>query len=411
MNKFWIVTMHTYINKVKSRSFIISTAIILLFIAAFANLDRIIGLFGDEKEKIGVVEQSGNYSSSLAEQLKASGSELTIELYDSESEAKKGEEEGDISGYLLLEDQDGMPAGTYKAESIANSTESTELQNALQQVQTLIMTEKANITDEQLAAIYMPVTFEVEALNEDAKSEDELSQARGLVYLMLFVIYFSVIVYAGMIANEVAIEKSSRVMEILISSVSPIKQMFAKITGIALLTLTQLLIFGGVSYLVLKNNSEVGDVLTFFGFNHIEAKTVVYAVVFTLLGYLLYATMAAFLGSLVSKLEDLQQIILPMTMLVVFGFLIAMSGLSNPEANFITITSYIPFFTPMIMFLRIGMLEVAPIEIAISIFLMLATIGLLAYFGAKVYKGGVLMYGNSTSLKDIKKAIDLTKNK
>lgn len=410
MNKFWIVAMHTYIQKVKSKSFIISTAVILLFIVAFSNLDRIIGLFGDEEKKIGVVSQSGDYFASLEEQLKAIGSELTLESYDAESDAQKAEEEGDISGYLLLDDQGGVPAGTYKAASIADSTESTDLQNALQQVQTVIMTDRANITDEQLAAIYTPVVFEVEALNEDAKSEDELSQARGLVYMMIFAIYFSVIVYAGMIANEVAIEKSSRVMEILISSVSPIKQMFAKITGIALLTLTQLFIFVGVGYLTLKNNSEIGNVFELFGFDNIEAKTVIYAVVFTLLGYLLYATMAACLGSLVSKIEDLQQMLLPMTMLVLLGFFIAMSGLSNPETNFITITSYIPFFTPMIMFLRIGMLDIAPIEIAIGILLMLVTIGLLAYFGAKVYKGGVLMYGNSTSLKDIKKAIDLTKN-
>ncbi|WP_455662166.1 ABC transporter permease [Pradoshia sp.] len=411
MSKFWIVAMHTYIQKVKSKSFIISTAVILLFIAAFANLDRIIGLFGDEEEKVGVVSESGDYFVSLQEQLKASGSELVIQAYDSESAAQKAEKEGDISGYLLLEDQDGVPAGTYKAASIADSTESTELQNALQQVQTVIMTERANITDEQLAAIYTPVTFEVEALNEGAKSEDELSQARGLVYAMIFAIYFSVLVYAGMIANEVAIEKSSRVMEILISSVSPIKQMFAKIMGIALLTLTQLIIFVGVGYLLLMNDSGVGDLLEAFGLKNIEAKTIIYAVVFTLLGYLLFATMAACLGSLVSKIEDLQQMLLPMTMLVLLGFFIAMSGLSNPETNFITITSYIPFFTPMIMFLRIGMLDIAPLEIAISIGLMLLTIGLLAYIGAKVYKGGVLMYSNSTSLKDIRKAINLTRNK
>ena len=411
MSKFWIVAMHTYINKVKSKSFIISTAIILLFIAAFANLDRIIGLFGDDGESIGVVDNSVDYVSSLQEQLAASGSELQLKAYESEATAKKAAEEGSLSGYLILSEEDGIPVGTYKAESIANSAESTELQNALQQVQTMIMTKRANITDEQLAAIYTPVNFEVVALNEDAKSEDELNQARGLVYIMIFVIYFSVIVYAGMIANEVAIEKSSRVMEILISSVSPIKQMFAKITGIALLTLTQLVIFVAASYLVFKNNSEIGQVLTYFGFDNVEAKTVIYAVVFTLLGYLLYATMAAFLGSLVSKIEDLQQMLLPMTMLVIFGFLIAMSGLSTPEADFITITSFIPFFTPMIMFLRIGMLDIAPAEIAIGILLMLVTIGLLAYFGAKVYKGGVLMYSNSSSLKDIKKAIDLSKNK
>ena len=128
MNKFWIVAMHTYINKVKSKSFIISTAVILLFIAAFANLDRIIGLFGDEEKPIGIVEDSVEYGSSLQEQLAASGSKLQLKDYDSEAKAKKAAEEGSLAGYLLLSEEDGIPVGTYKAESIANSAESTELQ-------------------------------------------------------------------------------------------------------------------------------------------------------------------------------------------------------------------------------------------------------------------------------------------
>ncbi|OCA90118.1 ABC transporter permease [Pradoshia sp. D12] len=408
MNKFWIMTFQTYMSKVKSKSFVISTAVILLMVLAFTNLDRIVGWFDKGDTTIGIVEKSGDFYSALEKQLDSSGSELSLKTYKSESEAKKAEEEGDLEGYLLLEEQDGIPIGVYKAQSIANSNESTEIQNALQQIQTSILTKQVNITDEQLAAIYKPVSFEVVPLNNRAKSEEELNQARGLVYVMIFVIYFSVVVYAGMIANEVAIEKSSRVMEILISSVSPIQQMFAKITGIALLTLTQLAIFVLVGYLSFKSSSGMGEIFEAFGFDNMKAKTIVYAVIFTFLGYLLYATMAAFLGSLVSKIEDLQQMIMPMTMLVVLAFMLAMTGLGNPEATFIKVSSYIPFFTPMLMFMRIGMLEISNIEIAISIGILLVTIGLLAYFGAKVYKGGVLMYGNSSSFKDIKKALDLT---
>ncbi len=408
MNKFWIMTFQTYMSKVKSKSFVISTAVILLMVLAFTNIDRIVGFFDKGDTTIGVVENSGEFYSALEKQLDSSGSELKLEAYNSESEVKKAEEEGELEGYLLLEEQDGIPVGTYKAQSIANSNESTEIQNALQQIQTSILTKQVNITDEQLAAIYKPVTFTVVPLNDQAKSEEELNQARGLVYVMIFVIYFSVVVYAGMIANEVAIEKSSRVMEILISSVSPIQQMFAKITGIALLTLTQLAIFVLVGYLSFKNSGGMGEVFEAFGFDNMKTKTIVYAVIFTLLGYLLYATMAAFLGSLVSKIEDLQQMIMPMTMLVILAFMLAMIGLGNPEATFIKVSSYVPFFTPMLMFMRIGMLEISTIEIAISIGILLVTIGLLAYFGAKVYKGGVLLYGNSSSFKDIKKALDIT---
>lgn len=135
----------------------------------------------------------------------------------------------------------------------------------------------------------------------------------------------------------------------------------------------------------------------------------IYAIVFFLLGYFLYATLAAMLGSLVSRIEDVNQLIMPMTMLIVIAFVIAMTGLGMPESTLITVTSYIPFFTPMIMFLRIGMLNIPFWEIGLSIGIMIVTIALFAALAARVYKGGVLMYGKSGSLKDFKRAINLSK--
>jgi ABC-2 type transport system permease protein len=128
-----------------------------------------------------------------------------------------------------------------------------------------------------------------------------------------------------------------------------------------------------------------------------------------LLGYFLYATLFALLGSLVSRVEDVQQIATPVSMLVVGAFIIAMFGLNAPDAPFITVTSFIPFFAPMIMFLRIGMLNVPFWEIALSLALLVGTIVFFAIVGAKVYRGGVLLYGQSSSWKDLKHAWQLTK--
>jgi ABC-2 type transport system permease protein len=214
-----------------------------------------------------------------------------------------------------------------------------------------------------------------------------------------------------MIAMEVATEKSSRVMEILVSSVSPITQMFAKIIGIALLSLTQLAVILSVGYTSLKASVETNHngIFSYLGFNDVPLTTFVYAFVFFILGYFLFATLAAFLGSLVSRIEDVQQMITPMTLVIVAAFLIAMFGLGDPETTIITVTSFIPFFAPMIMFLRVGMLNVPVWEVSVSIGILVVTITALAIFGARVYKGGVLMYGQSTSFKDIKKALQLTK--
>src|SRR5690625_6706802 len=98
-------------------------------------------------------------------------------------------------------------------------------------------------------------------------------------------------------------------------------------------------------------------------------------------------------GSLVSRVEDLQQLLMPMFILIIIGFFIAMFGLNVPEATFITISSFIPFFSPMIMFLRVGMLEVPAWEIALSIGILIGTIVILGLIGARIYRGGVLMYG------------------
>ena len=148
---------------------------------------------------------------------------------------------------------------------------------------------------------------------------------------------------------------------------------------------------------------------SFLGFDDLSVSVLVYAVVFAMLGYLLYATLAAFLGSLVSRVEDVQQMISPMIWLVVIGFMMAMFGLSTPDAGFVKVTSFIPPFTPMLMFLRVGMVEVPAWEIALSIGLLVAAIVAVALFGARVYRGGVLMYGQSSSFKSIKNALDLTK--
>ena len=253
----------------------------------------------------------------------------------------------------------GLPIATYKSLSVADYEIPMHLEMALQGIKGQIAASKLQLTPEQLSKLSEPVQFERVALKENAKTQEELSEARGLVYVLFFVIYFAVIMYANMIAMEVATEKSSRVMEILISSVSPIKQMFGKILGIALLSLTQMAFLLGVGYYFVKRNLESmeGGFFEFLGFQNIPVSTVIYAIIFFILGYFLYATLAAFLGSLVSRIEDVNQMITPMTMLVVAGFMIAMFGLNQPDTTFMTISSYIPFFTPMLMFMRVGMLE------------------------------------------------------
>ncbi|WP_253280163.1 ABC transporter permease, partial [Bacillus sp. FJAT-27445] len=397
----------------------LSTVITVLLVLVVTNLESIISLFqgDDAKEKIAVVDETNELYPVFSKQLKAvdTDGDLDVKLSkQSEDEVTKQVKDESLDGMLIIKrDEKGTISGTYKALTISDESTYQTLQQALTQTKTAVGTAELGVSQETISSLYAPVTVGQKALKEGAKSEEELGQTVGLVYIMLFVIYFSVIMYASMIAMEVATEKSSRVMEILISSMPPIQQMFAKLLGIGLVGITQLAIIIGAGSLSLKLNQKsetASSVGGFLNLTDVSATTVIYAVIFFLLGYFLYATLAAFLGSVVSRIEDVQQTITPMTLLVVAGFMIAMFGLNAPDAGFITVTSFIPFFTPMIMFLRVGMLDIPFWQAAVGIGITLLTIVILAVIGARIYKGGVLIYGNSSAFKAIKQALRLAKN-
>ncbi|WP_226038013.1 ABC transporter permease [Aquibacillus saliphilus] len=421
MNKFLIVMAHTYWSRFKTKSFLITTAIVLVFIVALANIQSILDLFGeeDEQKRIAVIDDTTNIFDLFSQQMESTDSNIELVNFQGSLEMAKSEVvEEEYQGLLhITANDEELPEATYHSNKVNSSEVGYLLQNNLQQIKVMIATNNAGIDESVIQDIYSPVVFETVMIENTTgsgqigKTEEELSNARGLVYVILFLLYFAVITYGNMIAMDIANEKSSRVMEILISSSSPVSQMFAKIIGIALLGLTQYVLFIGVGYTVisLKQDEMVGGIFEYFGIADIEATTFIYAIVFFLLGYLLYATLSAMLGSLVSRIEDVQQLMMPVIFLIMIAFFIAMFGLNMPDSTMVTITSFIPFFTPMLMFLRVGMLDVPFWEVGLSILIMIITIAILALIGARVYRGGVLMYGRSTSLKDFKKALQLSK--
>lgn len=419
MAKFWIVLSHTYMSRFKSKSFIITTAIFVLFFVGMGNIDRIIGLFDNDDvlDQVAVIDETGGIYTSLVEQYEQI--EANIELVEYEGTLADAEEDilsGAIKGLLHIKpDPDNYFVAEYHTDQLINQSIQYQLTNDLQQLKNAYAIADQGIDYAMLEEIYQPIKFETVAVEladgTTARTAEEIGAAQGLVYVMLFILYFAVLQYGNMIAMDIANEKSSRVMEILISSSSPISQMFAKIIGISLLGLTQISIFLVSGYLIIESRAEDmnGELFEVFGFADVPISTYVYAVVFFILGYFLYATLSAMLGSLVTRMEDVGQIMLPVTLMIVVAFMISMFGLNMPESSLVTVTSYIPFLSPLVMFLRVGLLDVPIWEIGLSIGLLVLTTIILAVIGARVYRGGVLMYGRSASLKDFKRALQLSK--
>ena len=421
MLDFWTIFKQSFWTKAKTKAFVITTLIVVAGIFLMANISTIIskvqevGVFGDgaNEDIIYVIDDSSSLVDQLQQQLDVKESGITLKATtDSIQELENQITDEKISSFLVLgiNDSDTIQA-TYTSKNANALEQPMTIREALQSVQTNLKASTLELTGDEVAQLFAPIQFEQDAVSASSKSEEELSQARGLVYVLIFVIYFAVFYYSNMIAMEVATEKSSRVMEIIISSVSPVKHMFAKIAGVGTLGLLQIALFGVVGFVALKTSSSdlTSGVFSFFGFSNVSISTMLYAVVFFLLGYFLYATLAALLGSLVSRTEDVQQLLLPMTFIIIIASFIAFTGLGNPEATYVQYSSYFPFFTPLVMFLRVGMLDLPFWEPLLGIGILLITIFVLGWFGSRVYRGGVLMYGASQSLKDIKKAIQLGK--
>lgn len=417
MNKFWTVLFHTYWSKLKTKQFLVTSIITAIFLIGVANINQIMDLFGeDEADKIAVLDQTGQVYEPLNQQVEKTSDDIELIPYEkSESKAKQQVQDGDLNGYLLISmDASQMPQATYKADKVAGQGLIAQLKQSLQQVKAAMATQKLDLSGEQIQKVNAPVSFDKVALEEGAKSEKELNQARWIVYGLVILMFMAVMMYGMMIAMEVATEKSSRVMELLVSSVSPVKQMFGKILGVALLGFTQfafLLVVGFSSFRLFTSESGIGGgMLNYLSFDVFAPSLMAYAVIFFILGFLLYATLLAMIGSLINRLEEAQQMMMPITMLLMVSFYLAIYGsLIAPDTSLITVTSFIPFFSPMIMLLRIGMLSVPFWQIALSLALLVATILLFVMVGARIYRGGVLMYGKASSWKSIKQAFVLTK--
>ncbi|QUW23449.1 ABC transporter permease [Sporosarcina sp. Marseille-Q4063] len=417
MREFLIIFKQAFMTKLKTKSFILTTAFMIAAVFLFANMtsiiDTVTDLTGGGEDEIYVVDESGELSVSLKEKLDATNSGIVVKTTtESEKALTEKVSNEEIDSFLVIGlDAENTIQADYTSLSALDFGRSAMIMEALQSIQSELKAEQLSLSPDQLQTLFSPIQFEQHSVSTTTKSEEELSEARGLVYILVFLIYFTVIFYSNMIATEVATEKSSRVMEILISSISPVKHMFAKVLGIGSLGLVQMMLLGIAGFIAVKTSASnmVEGVSSFFGFSNLSVSTIVFAVIFFLLGYFLYATVAALLGSLVSRTEDVQQAIMPIMILVILAFMIAMPGLTNPELGFLKYASYVPFFAPLVMFLRVGMLDLPLWEPLLSIAIMLVTILILGVFGARVYRGGVLMYGPSRSLKDIKKAIQLGK--
>ena len=444
-----------YSTRVKKKSFLLVTFLGPIFFAAMCILPSVIMFMTEDKGKtIGVIDHSGIVMPKMV-----SNSSFTFVDYSSESVEDMKNKLGQFGlDALVAVSELDTQARTVTVSSYSNKPLSMELKETIQsRVDNAVEDYRLSLYDiADLKQIMKDVESNITITSytlDDATGEEKISSSE--VYMIIsmvlsIIIYMFIAMFSGMVMQSVIEEKSSRVVEVLVSSVKATELMFGKIIGVALVALTQfflwvvltLVIVSAVSAFVgfdsvlststaaqteqmaimmegmgvdaeaamdaagmsipdmaSATDSEMGAVLsTLKDLNYVQL--IISFVIYFFLGYLLYASFFAAIGSAVENEADTQQLQIPVTIPLLLAFFIALYAFKSPDSAVVFWGSMIPFTSPIVMLARIPF-GVATWEIVVSMILLVATFVICAWASAKIYKIGILMFGKKTTFKDL----------
>ena len=435
LHKTGIVISREYLNKVKKKSFLITTFLVPILFAAICILPSLLMMNVKEKsQKVAVVDYSGIVmpyfeNNEAAEFTDCSGEDPAVlkdELKSRGFDVLVVVSQLDSAKSVSIQTFSKKPTGVD-----FNSSLRVRANKAVEQYR--IGTYQIAGLDQIMKDVKADVKVNEFTLDESGNATVSESGIYMIVSMILgMLIYMFIAMFGGSLMSSVIEEKSSRVVEVLVSSVKATELMFGKIIGIALVALTQFALWiiltlllvlgasaifgfgdmmnsadvmgmganmGGVDMAAMAQNSEMSVIFTTL--SHIPWGTLIISFfIFFILGYLLYASMYAAIGSAVENEADTQQLQLPVTIPLMLAFFIVFFAFKNPESAVVWWGSMIPFTSPIVMLARIPY-GVPVWEIIVSVALLFITFVVMAWASAKIYKAGILMFGKKSTWADL----------
>jgi ABC-2 type transport system permease protein len=426
MEKMWTVLRREYLSRIKTKGFVIGTILLPLFmVAMFAVPIFLVFLKSDESKQIVVIDQTGEVFDSLSVALSDTNKtgERLYHFIKREAQpealetAKKSlaasVDKGELDGYIIIPAAvfEGS-AAEYYGRNVSNERENEEIEDAISNTVTAKRIQRSGLDAEQVHKMVRPISLNTFRVKAGGQEEKDPGFSFVIAYFLGFFIYMAMFIYGAIVMRSVIEEKTSRVIESVISSIRPFHLMAGKIFGVGALGLTQFLIWtlamGLLSLYGLQLAAAfVADPtkLQDLGLPTISLGTLGFFVLFFVLGYFLYSTLYAGVGAMVNSDQEAQQMMIPISLLIVPPILLMPYIITNPSSQTSVILSVVPFFAPIIMLARIAV-ETPPFwQIAASLVLMVLTILSMIWVVGRIYRVGVLMYGKRPTLPEIIKWI------
>ena len=428
MHNAWLVVQREYLERIRSKAFIIMTLLMPVFMAstilipAFlsdmkSGVTRRIVLVANNPDIAEAIQQELMASSKIdnsAQSKNAAGPaspnsqaprysiEIDTNTTDGErNKLRRDVSDGKIDGFLWLSDSDlANRKVVYSAKDVTDFGESIELRNAVHSALVKRQLGQKGMSDAEIETVLKPIDFD--SVRIEKGKEGASGIAVFLVsFTMVMLLYVNVLVYGFAVMRSIIEEKSSRILEVLLSSVTAKQLLAGKIIGVGAVGLTQVIIWLAIAgAFSLLGIASAGSTLSNV---HIPMVGVLAFGIFFILGYFLYSTMYAALGSMVNSDQEAQQVQWPAMLPIIFAIVLSTPVLQHPNSQLAFWTSMVPFFAPILMFVRI-MAETPPMwQIILCIALMLLTTWGLLGLSSRIYRVGILMYGKRPTLPELRR--------
>ena len=400
MKDLFIVTKFTMKDMLQRKSFIITTIIFLIMIVIGFNIPNFMKMLNKDSDvnKIEIID-SGNVFEGTLESLKDldTGYEIQISNEDYEKIKEKIENE-EIDSAIIVEKQDENIKIRYIVKSATMMSGVPEdIISTLNTLYTNIQINKLGLTEEQLKSITPNFEFALEQTDEEAS---------GNVFAMMLLsiaLFYAIYFCAYQVSSSITTEKTSKIIETLVTSTSPKTIVLGKTLGIGIVGLLQMILLVGTALISAKTFLEPGTLDSIIDVSKITPYLGIITIIYFIFGYFEYALLYALTGSTVSKPEDIQSANGPVAILAVIGFYLSYFTMMNPASELNVFASMFPISSPFCMPFRVMMGLAKPTDVIISIVILLITGIIIAKIAIKIYSNAILNYGTKMSFNDIVK--------
>ena len=401
MRDIFTVMKFTINDMIKRKSFIISTLIILILIVIGFNVPNLIKKFnGDNTGNKLLIIDSKNVFEGTLENLKQMdlGYEFEVTNEDLKFEdVKQKIEDKEIKEAIIINSENEKIKISYIVENTTMMNEIPEgCINALTSIYSSLKISKLGLTEEQLQSITPNFEF-------DLKQTEEKS-ANGNVFAMMMmsiVLFYAIYFCAYQVSSSITTEKTSKIIETLVTSTSPKTIVLGKTIGIGTVGLAQMILIVAIALISAKTFLEPGLLDSILDMSNITPYLGIMTAIYFILGYLAYALLYALTGSTVSKPEDIQSANSPVAILAVIGFYLSYFTMMNPTSKLNVFASLFPISSPFCMPFRIMMGLASIRDVALSIAILIVTIVVISHIAIKIYSNAILNYGTKMTFKDI----------